>query len=351
MNWCFEFLIFPNLLYNNTAMLSKDFFIRNLDADTYRENFLISAIVSIFVIRIFLKFTNYPQLGGGDLHIAHMLWGGFFMLIAIIVLLSFLNKGTLYFASILGGLGFGAFIDELGKFITRDNDYFFQPTIAYIYIVFVLLYIISRLIPRYQAISQKEYLVNSLEMIKESAISDFDIEEEKRAREYLKKSDQRNYVVQSLIKLLSKIEASPIQRPNIYVRFRGFLRDKYYRVASSGFVLKFIIVFLAIQSLRTFLQSASLFAVKPNIPFYEWGQLLSSLLAGAFIVVGFLVMRFSRIEAYRFFRISMLVTILLTEVFAFMKLQWYELFGLAANLFILGVINYAMAMERIKSKR
>jgi hypothetical protein len=44
----------------------------------------------------------------------------------------------------------------------------------------------------------------------------------------------------------------------------------------------------------------------------------------------------------------MLITILLTEFFAFMKLQWYELFGLAANLFILGVINYAMLAERIK---
>ncbi len=37
-----------------------------------------------------------PELGGHGLHIAHLLWGGFF-------------------------------IDELGKFITQDNDYFFKP--------------------------------------------------------------------------------------------------------------------------------------------------------------------------------------------------------------------------------
>jgi uncharacterized membrane protein YdcZ (DUF606 family) len=178
-------------------MLFKTPFVRNLEAEVYRENFLVSAIVSIFVIRIFLKITNYPTLGSGDFHIAHMLLGGLFMLFSIIILLSFLNKATISLASILGGIGFGAFIDELGKFITRDNDYFFQPTIAFIYIIFVLLYLLTRVIPRYRAISQKEYLINAIEMIKESAMSDFDIEDEKRAREYLAKSDPQDHVVQA----------------------------------------------------------------------------------------------------------------------------------------------------------
>src|SRR5690242_9941062 len=119
-------------------MLIKDFFIRNLEADTYRENFLISAVVTVFIIRIFLKLTGYPHLGTGDLHIAHMIWGGFFMMAAIIILLSFLSKSAANTASIIGGIGFGFFIDEIGKFITSDNDYFFQPTIALIYIIFVL---------------------------------------------------------------------------------------------------------------------------------------------------------------------------------------------------------------------
>ncbi len=332
-------------------MLFKDPFIRNLEAEAYRENFLVSAIVSIFVIRIFLKITNYPSLGSGDFHIAHMLFGGLFMLSSIIVLLSFLNKATVSLASILGGIGFGAFIDELGKFITRDNDYFFQPTIAFIYIIFVLLYLLTRLIPRYRAISQREYLINAIEMIKESAISDFDIEDEKRAKEYLEKSDSKNYVVQAAKKLLARIERSPSSRPNIFAKFRILFRVWYYKIARSGMVLNFILIFLVVQTLRLFLQSASLFAFKPSLPFYEWGQLLSSLLAGAFILIGFLILRFSKFEAYRFFRIAMLITILLTEFFAFMKFQWYELIGLAANLFILGVINYTMLMERIKSKK
>jgi len=33
------------------------------------------------------------------------------------------------------------FIDELGKFITSDNNYFFQPTISLIYIVFIIIFL------------------------------------------------------------------------------------------------------------------------------------------------------------------------------------------------------------------
>lgn len=272
------------------------------------------------------------------------------MLIAIMILLSFLNKGALNVASILGGIGFGAFIDELGKFITRDNNYFFQPTVALIYIIFVLLYLISRFISRYRIVSQKEYLINAIEMFKDSAINDFDIEEEKQAKEYLEKSDKNNPAVGALKDLLVKIEKTPVPRPGIATRFRTMLRGWYYRVARSGFVLNAIIIFLAIQSARTFFQSVYLFIVKPTLPFYEWGQLYSSVLAGFFVAIGIMALRSSRIEAYRFLRIAMLITILLTDFFALMRFSWYELLGLAANLSMLVVINYAMAMESVKKR-
>lgn len=331
-------------------MVPKDFFIRNIEADSYRENFLVSAVISVFAIRIFLEVTNYPQLGGGDFHIAHMLWGGMFMLAALFILLSFLSQRAAAIASVLGGIGFGAFIDELGKFVTSDNDYFFQPTIALIYIIFVLLFLISRFIPRAQEISQREYLVNAINMIKESAIDDFDEEEERKAAEYLKKCDPKNPIVQALKKLLANIEVVPAPSPGIFTRMRHNLRKWYYVVARSGIILNSIIVFLAIQTLWIFIQTALILVGRPDLPVSETGQLYSSILAGAFVMIGFFAIRFSRYEAYRYFHIALLITILLTQFFALMRLQWYEIPILGANIFMLLVINYAMIRERKKIK-
>lgn len=331
-------------------MTSKDIFIRNIEADAYRENFLVSAVISVFLIRIFLQLTHYPQLGSGDFHIAHMLWGGFFMLAAMFILLSFLSQRAASVAAVVGGIGFGAFIDELGKFVTSDNDYFFQPTIALIYIIFVLLFLISRFIPRYQEISQREYLVNALDMIKESAIDDFDEEEERRAAEYLKKCDPANPIVQALKKLLVQLEVVPSPPPGRLTRIRRLMRKWYNRVANSSFILNTIIVYLTIQTLWIFTQTALLFITKPDMPFSELGQLYSSILAGAFVLIGLFSLRFSKREAYRYFHIAMLISILLTQFFALMRPQWYEILLLGANIFILFVINYAMNRERKKLK-
>jgi hypothetical protein len=137
----------------------------NLEAGDYLENFLVSAVFSIVVIRVFLVATGYPQLSGNGLHIAHMLWGGFLMMAAILILISFLSKQAKYAASILGGLGFGVFIDELGKFITHDNNYFFQPAFAFIYIIFVLMFLAIRAIGKSMKVLQKDYTINALEVI------------------------------------------------------------------------------------------------------------------------------------------------------------------------------------------
>ena len=78
-------------------------FNRKFDSGLYLELFLVFAILAIFLIRLFLVLTGYPQLGGAKLHIAHMLWGGLLMLISIFLLLMFIGKRTEKIAAIIGG--------------------------------------------------------------------------------------------------------------------------------------------------------------------------------------------------------------------------------------------------------
>ena len=115
-------------------MKKQRYFIRNMDAGTYLEIFLVASVASILAIRAYLAITGYPQLGNSDLHIAHMLWGGVFMVVGIIALSMFLGKAAQYVGVICGGIGFGTFIDEVGKFITQDNDYFYQPSVSIMYV-------------------------------------------------------------------------------------------------------------------------------------------------------------------------------------------------------------------------
>jgi hypothetical protein len=329
-------------------MIIKDLFIRDIEADSYLENFLLSGVVSVFLIRIFLRLTHYPQLGTGAFHVAHILWGGFFMMAALVILLSFLSKKASVAASILGGIGFGAFVDELGKFITSDNNYFFQPTIALIYVVFVLLFLISRFIPRYSAISKREYLVNAIEMIKESAINDFDKEDEKRAVAYLRRCDPKNPIVKSLKQLLTQIEIEESSKPGIVTQVRQSLRHLYYSLAQSGLVVNTVLAYLVIQSSVTFLKLGMMWSNHPQLSFSELGQLYSSVLSGGFGLIGLLALRFSRFEAYRFFRISILITIMMTAFFSLMHPQWTDMVWLSGNVFTLLVINYAMIRDREK---
>ena len=117
---------------------------RNAEAALLLENFFIAAVVSFLAIRAFLALTGYPQLGASGVHIAHMLWGGLLMLAALLLLLAYLDRSVQHVAAVIAGLGFGTFVDEIGKFVTADNDYFFRPAVAVIYVLFVATFLVAR---------------------------------------------------------------------------------------------------------------------------------------------------------------------------------------------------------------
>ncbi len=149
--------------------VTRPFFIRNLNAGQLLETFLVSAVAAFLGVRFFLGVTGYPRLGGGGLHIAHMLWGGTLMVAAVLLLLSYLGQRIRRAAAVIGGLGFGLFIDELGKFITSDNNYFYRPAIALIYGVFVLLFLWWRALERHRVWDEQTYLANALMLLQDAA--------------------------------------------------------------------------------------------------------------------------------------------------------------------------------------
>lgn len=94
---------------------------------------------TVVVTRFYLEMTGYPQIGNATFHFAHALWGGLLQAIATILLLLFSNRWFKDLSAILAGVGVGLFIDEVGKFITQQNDYFFPLAAPIIYVTFLLI--------------------------------------------------------------------------------------------------------------------------------------------------------------------------------------------------------------------
>jgi peptidoglycan/LPS O-acetylase OafA/YrhL len=95
----------------------------------------------VIITRSFLELTGFPQIGNSVLHIAHALWGGLLLIMAAYLPLAYANRWAIQVSAVLGGIGVGLFIDEVGKFITQANDYFFPPALPLIY-GFILLNIL-----------------------------------------------------------------------------------------------------------------------------------------------------------------------------------------------------------------
>ncbi|MBD3339077.1 MAG: hypothetical protein GF353_08205 [Candidatus Lokiarchaeota archaeon] len=347
------------------SLKNRRLFIRNIEAADYLENFLVSAVAAVLLIRFYLELTGYPKIATEKLHIAHMLWGGLLMLIAIIILLSFLSKSSQRLAAIVGGVGFGAFIDELGKFITRDNDYFYQPTIALIYVIFVLIIIGIRTIHRGRTYSSEEYIMNGLREMEEVALHDLDKEEKQRALAYLKKGDPEAPLAKAFRNLLETTELVPTPRPGILTRTKRTSQELYQKIAHlPGFPLAIIIFFL-FQLLTKLAYAFVLIFFKglgfeqivniqilnrmverfEDLTFLQSMELGSSLLSGIFVMLGIFSIHRSRLTAFKMFERSILISIFLTQVFIFYRDQFAALIGLSFNLLVFAALRYVIRRE------
>lgn len=336
----------------------RNLFFRNSRARDHLEIFLVSAISSLLLLRFFLYLAGYPQVGGGTLHIAHMLYGGLFMAAAVVVAISFLGARTLRFSAFLGGVGFGIFIDELGKFITRDNNYFFRPTIGIIYAVFIALYLVFNFLSRTTKLSPREYELNALAQFEEAVLQDMDGPEKAGIRSLLKHADQSSPITQALEALLNQIEVVRTPQPTVVRRAltllnRGYRR--FWRARSSNglvgalFVIEAIVFLLAV--LGTFINNFHSITQLLNGS-HDYGeqlivgQLAASLVAGGFALRGAFQLPSSRVRAFESFRRAVLVNLFLTEFFIFSRLQFGAMPGFLLNLGLLLALRYSLQQER-----
>jgi hypothetical protein len=333
-------------------------FIRNTEARGQLELFIVSAVSSLLLLRYYLHLTGYPQVSGGNLHIAHMLWGGLLMLVSILLLLAFLGRRLQRLAALLGGIGFGIFIDEIGKFLTKDNNYFFRPAVGIIYAIFVLLYLSLNFLTRRERLSSTEYQLNALSQLEEAVLRDMDEREKSAVADLLHRADPYSPITKQLQAFLSEVDAREPDRPNPFRRLVHAI-DRWYgriwqRRASRSLVQAFFIIEISlfllavagavynnIDDIQDFLRGTATYGHSLII-----GQAVGTVIAAWFAIMGMIRLTRSRLEAFEWFRRATLANLLFTEFFIFSRIQFGAIPGFIFNLALLTLINFVLGAER-----
>jgi hypothetical protein len=335
---------------------------RDSDFGSLQETLLMTGVATVLVIRTQLWLTNYPQLGGHGLHIAHLLWGGLFMLIAIGLLLTFVGPGIRRPAAVLGGIGFGFFIDELGKFVTADNNYFYRPAAALIYLIFIVLFLISRALQRRAGLTPAEDLANAIDLLGDGARNGLDETTRRRALAMLARAEPEEPLAAGVRALVEELPLRPPTRPGPFARAAAGARrlagllgawPGFPRLVSWLFgawaVLSAVAVSELVLSVGVDVGGGHPGYVSDRIrdlAFVNIASLASSLISVALVAHGVLQLRRGdRAGAWRSFDRALLVAIFVTQVFAFVESQFGAVFGLAVDLVLLAALRSVAARD------
>ena len=338
---------------------------RNADLGLLHETFFICAITTILSIRTQLWLTNYPQLGGHGLHIAHLLYGGALMVTALAFLLTLLGRRVRWVGAVIGGIGFGFFIDELGKFVTADNNYFFKPAAGLIYLVFIGLFLASRAYQRRRGLNEDERVRNAFELIAEASLGPWQAGSRERALALLGEVDHDHPLREPLLRMAAGIDATPDPRPPFWTRGANAIARRYQAATQRDWFGPTVIAVFVLWAL---LSAVAVFALVLPVGFEEgaarggygsdqvahlnllnWGSLVSSAASAVLVVVGLTrLVCGDRAAAYAWLTRALLVSIFVTRVFSFVESQFGAVFGLGTDILLLISVQ---AMARQEARR
>ena len=339
----------------------RSLFPRDLGAGRHLDLFVLGGVSAVLAIRFILRITHYPSLGGARFHIAHMLWGGLLMAASLLLCLSFLGNRARLWAALIGGVGFGTFIDEIGKFITRDNNYFYQPSIAIIYIIFLLIYVAFRDLRLRRGVTREEYLVNAIHDLEEAVINDLQPEERERALRHLGAITDQDTLTLQLAALIEGAEVQPVTNQLTH-SIRRYVVAGYDAVLARAnrfgglvtlFVLQLVInagmvALLVVGDLSVGIGAVAAGAragISGMLPISDWLLILSTAIPSIFVGIAVIALGRSRLMALRSFHRAVLLSICFTEVFMFYRNQGAALLILAFNLFSWACANVALTEE------
>jgi hypothetical protein len=286
------------------------------------------------------------------------------MVTALAFLLTLLGRRVRWVAAIVGGVGFGFFIDELGKFITADNNYFFKPAAGIIYLVFIVLFLASRAYQRRRGLNESERVRNAFELIAEASIGPWQAGSRARALTLLGEVEATNPLREPLLALADGIDATPDPKPPFWTRWSEAIARRYEAATQTSWFGPVVIAVFVVWALVSLIAIFAL--VLPvgfeegaarggyhsdqfaHLSFVNWASLGSSAVSAVFVFIGLSHLRGDRPRAYVWLTRALLVSIFITRVFSFVESQFGAVFGLGIDILLLISVQ---AMARREARR
>lgn len=329
--------------------------VRNARAGQHLTTFVVSAVSTILITRLLLRVLGYPAIGGKGLHIAHVLPGGLLMLTAMVLLLSFVGSVVRPAAALVGGIGFGLFIDEVGKFVTADNDYFYRPAAAIMYVAFVLLVLGVQFLSNRRPFDPREHLANAVDHAVEGVAGGLSRRQLALAAEQMRIAGRDVPGYAETRALLGVVPRDEVELAAPVDALWSAIRRGFNRLARHPSAPRITVVVLVVQAVGAPFIAAAIRLGRGSglVSLPVLGVFVGSLLSAMFTVRGALRLRNGdRSRAVRLFELSVLSSLLVTQVFQFAGTQFVAVGGMLLDLTLLGLLGAEQdRLQRVEQAR
>jgi hypothetical protein len=252
------------------------------EAAGYLTLLVVAFVVTVTVTRLFLAATGYPRIGGSTFHLAHALWGGLLLVAAVVFQLLWANRWALRLAAGCAGIGVGLFMDEVGKFITTRNDYFFPLAAPIVYLAMVVLGWIAFRARRRRPPTDRERLYEVLDDLQD--LADGRLDSDRRAaivahlgylRDEWDRPELREFSARLEEFLLSPVVTVLPPRPTLP---RARLDRLEQRLLPERWLRRFLTAFVLVGGAGQLIGMAVAIALFARAG--SWGEQLDELVAG-----------------------------------------------------------------------
>ncbi|WP_432491281.1 hypothetical protein [Kineococcus gypseus] len=324
--------------------------VRSDEGARHLTTFVVAAVCTVLLTRLLLALTGYPRIGGDSgLHVAHVLPGGLLMAVAAVLQFAYVGRGPRPVAALLSGVGFGLFIDEVGKFVTSNNDYFYEPAAAIMYVVLAGLVVGARRWRRHRPLDADERVANAAHALVDGIAGHLTPRQREEALRGLEGLDGQ-FAAPELGALLRRVGPAPVPVPARLEQAWVGVGRLFDRLATSWWALPLMGACLLAQAAGAALVAAGAWVTGRGPGTAGLGVLVGAGAALVFALAGLVqARRRGRRAAVESFQRSALTSLLVTQVFLFAASQFAATAGLVVDLVLLGLVN--ADLDRMRTRR